>query len=271
MNKFYKYEDKKGYHEIVDDKSGLDIIRFGIIKLGHSESVNLLSGDYEIGLVLLSGKCDIECDGKTFKDLSRKDVFSEKPVAVYIPLNSRYSIKAENVNGCEIAVCKVKTSKRFQPFLISKEDVVGVHRGQLNWQRDVNDIITYKYEGKVDKIVLGETLSCSGQWSSYPPHKHDKDNMPFETNMEEVYHFKVNPSQGFGVQILYNDDLSIDECYSIRNGDSAAIKEGYHPVASAPGYQVYYLWVMAGFNGRMLTPCDDPKHSWIKSVETMIK
>ena len=151
------------------------------------------------------------------------------------------------------------------------EEVVTEHRGQLNWQRDVNDIITTKFEGKVDKIVLGETYGCPGQWSSYPSHKHDTDNLPYEVNMEEIYHFRVNPSQGFGIQVMYNDDFSLNESYMVRNGDSIAIKEGYHPVAAAPGYSIYYLWVMAGKSGRKLTPSDDPKHAWVKAVENMVK
>ena len=125
-------------------------------------------------------------------------------------------------------------------------------------------------KGKVDRIVLGETYSMPGQWSSYPSHKHDTDNLPFEVNMEEIYHFKVNPGQGFGIQVMYSDDMSLRESYIIKNGDSVAIKNGYHPVAAAPGYQVYYLWVMAGVDTRQLTPCDDPDHAWVKAVEKMV-
>lgn len=88
--------------------------------------------------------------------------------------------------------------------------------------------------------------------------------------MEEVYHFKVDPIQGFGIQVMYNNDFSLNESYLVRNGDTIGIEEGYHPVAAAPGYQVYYLWVMAGNSVRLLTPCDDPKYAWIKAVEKMV-
>lgn len=167
--------------------------------------------------------------------------------------------------------CKVKADKKYEPFVIELEEVTTEHRGQLNWQRDVNDIIIAQYEGRVDKIVLGETYGCPGQWSSYPSHKHDTDNMPYEVNMEEIYHFKVNPAQGFGIQVMYNDDMSLNESYMVRNDDTIVIKEGYHPVAAAPGYSIYYLWVMASKSGRKLTPCDDPKHAWVKAVENMVK
>jgi 5-deoxy-glucuronate isomerase len=170
----------------------------------------------------------------------------------------------------EVAVCKVKADKKYEPFAIYPHQVSTANRGRLNWQRKVVDIITNKYEGKVDKIVLGETYNKPGQWSGYPPHKHDADNLPFETAMEEVYHFRVNPGQGFGIQVIYNDQFTINECHIVRDKDSTAIKNGYHPVASAPGYQVYYLWVMAGKTGRGLAPKDDAKHAWIKAVEQML-
>lgn len=271
VKRFYKYQEKHGYSEVVDESSGLDFIRFGLIRLNNGESLSLKSEKYEIALVILSGKCNADCNGTKFNGIgSRKDVFSGKASTVYVPVESSYTVTAVGEGLLEIGVCKVKAEKKYEPFVVKPDEVVTAHRGKLNWQRDVNDIITGKFEGKVDRIVLGETYSCPGQWSSYPSHKHDRDNMPYEVNMEEVYHFKVNPSQGFGIQIMYNDDLSLDESYTIRNGDSAAIKEGYHPVAAAPGYQVYYLWVMAGNSGRALTPFDDPKHSWVKAVEAMV-
>ena len=197
-------------------------------------------------------------------------MFDGKPTTVYVPRDSKYEVTATGSMMLEIGVCKVKARKKYEAFVIDANDVTTEHRGKLNWQRDVNDIITSKYEGKVDRIVLGETYSMPGQWSSYPSHKHDTDNLPFEVNMEEIYHFKVNPGQGFGIQVMYSDDMSLRESYIIKNGDSVAIKNGYHPVAAAPGYQVYYLWVMAGADTRQLTPCDDPNHAWVKAVEKMV-
>ncbi|HYH02441.1 MAG TPA: 5-deoxy-glucuronate isomerase [Bacillota bacterium] len=211
----------------------------------------------------------MECAGQRFENLCRKDVFSANPVSIYIPIACDYQVTA--LSRVEIAVCKVKAEKQYAPFLVRADEVISNQRGQLNWRREVKDIITYKYEGRVDRIVLGETFGYPGQWSSYPSHKHDRDHLPDEVNMEEVYHFRINPKQGFGVQVLYNDDLSLNECYAVRNGDTIAIKEGYHPVAAAPGYQVYYLWVMAGTSGRTLTPNDDPLHAWVKAVEPMVR
>lgn len=272
MNRhFYGFQDKRGYFDIIKDDTALKLINFGLIRLKRGEEVELESGPFEIGLVILSGECDVRCEGENFRGLGdRKDVFSGKPTTVYIPRDSSYRVAAVGDGLMEAAVCKVRADKKYQPFVVTPDEVIRVHRGKLNWQRDVNDIITYRYEGKVDRIVLGETYGLPGQWSSYPSHKHDRDDPPEEVNMEEVYHFKVNPPQGFGIQVMYNDDFSLNESYIVRNGDTIAIEQGYHPVAAAPGYQIYYLWVMAGNSGRTLTPHDDPKHAWLRAVEAMV-
>lgn len=270
MERFYKYQPKSGYSEVVGDSSGLELIRFGLITLDPGDSVVLSSGEYEIGLVLLAGACNIACEGESFTGLTRSGVFTAKPTTVYIPRDSKYEVKAHGHGRLEIGVCKAKAERKFKPFLVRPEETVTAHRGQLNWKRDVVDILTGNAEGRVDKIVLGETFGFPGQWSSYPSHKHDRDNPPVEVFMEEIYHFRVNPPQGFGVQIIYSDDLATDESYVVRNGDSVAIASGYHPVAAAPGYQIYYLWTMAGRSGRVLTPYDDPKHVWLRAVEKMV-
>lgn len=272
MKYFYEQKKQKGYNAIVGEESQLELLKFSTVTLEKGESVELESGEYEIGAVILSGKCTIVCDEHKFENIgNRKDVFSGKPTTVYIPRDSKYTVTAVGEGTFELGLCMVKADKKYEPFLVTAEEVASAHRGALNWQRDVNDIITSKYEGKVDKIVLGETYGCPGQWSSYPSHKHDVDNLPHEVNMEEIYHFKLNPIQGFGIQVMYNDDFTLNESFIVRDGDSIAIKKGYHPVASAPGYSIYYLWVMAGNSGRILTPCDDPKHTWVKSVEAMVK
>lgn len=271
MKRFYERQDFNGYKEIITKEAELEVIGLDMIRLEPSEKIELNSGEYELGLVILSGVCSIKADELNAENIgTRRNVFDGKPTTVYVPRDTDYIVVAGGYDTLEVAVCKVKADKKYKPFIVMPDDIVTEHRGKLNWQRDVNDIITSKYEGKVDKIVLGETYGCAGQWSSYPSHKHDTDNMPYEVNMEEIYHFKVNPSQGFGIQVMYSDDMSLKESYIVRDGDSVAIKNGYHPVAAAPGYSVYYLWVMAGNSGRKLTPCDDPKHAWVKAVEKMV-
>ena len=105
-------------------------------------------------------------------------------------------------------------------------------------------------------------MNRPGQWSSYPPHKHDTEIPGVETRLEEIYFYKVNPKQGFGYQRIYTGDRALDLAVTVENDDLVMIPKGYHPVAAAPGYSVYYLWALAGPERRM-TPHDDPQHEWV--------
>jgi 5-deoxy-glucuronate isomerase len=118
-------------------------------------------------------------------------------------------------------------------------------------------------------LIVGETINPPGNWSSSPPHKHDVDDLPMESKLEEVYFYKLKPQQGFGLQRIYSDDGDLDEAYVIRDGDTVAFPRGYHPVVAAPGYQLYYLWVLAG-EKRIMCPNDDPDHAWVKDTEPII-
>ena len=169
MRRFYEGNDNKGYQEVVDKESGLELIGFDLIRLEPGENAVYESEEYEIGLVILQGTCSVKVDDVTFDKLgSRRSVFDGKPTTVYVPRDSKYEVTATGSMMLEIGVCKVKARKKYEAFVIDAGDVTTEHRGKLNWQRDVNDIITSKYEGKVDRIVLGETYSMPGQWSSYP-------------------------------------------------------------------------------------------------------
>jgi 5-deoxy-glucuronate isomerase len=269
---FRKYQSYKGYRQIFKCGEVTEYTGLAMLNLAGNESYKGESRNEELALVILSGKCKISVNDSTFDDLgSRKDVFSGRATTVYVPINSSYTVTEIQGTNTEIAVVSVLAEKEFKPFVVKPEDVVVAHRGILNWQRDVHDILTDNADGRVDRIVLGETFSCPGQWSSYPSHKHDTYNPPVEAKLDEVYLFKVNPAEGFGVQVMYNDDLSLREAYIIKDGDAVGLPVGYHPVVSAPGYSVYYLWVMGGKHGRTLIPHDDPKMAWMQKIPAMLK
>lgn len=263
----YKYELSNGYTEIFRrGEYGLKFISFGILRLDDRQDFAENSGNEEVALVILSGKCSIKAGSYNYPSLgNRASVFAGKAYGVYIPCNTDYSIIGESQT--EIAICKTPSELSSYPALINPDNVIVRNVGQHNWKRYVHDIIDMRINAS--KIVVGETFNPPGNWSSYPPHRHDFDNLPEESEQEEVYFFKVEPSQGFGIQRIYMDDLSIDEVYTIRNNTAIAIPKGYHPVAAAPGYQVYYLWILAG-EKRILKPKDDPAHAWIRSCETII-
>jgi len=263
MSRFIKAAEQKGYQDIFgEDYERLNYLAFGKVCLEKGESFAADTNDYETALVILSGVAAITAGEQKWTQLGgRKNVFEGKATTVYVPCQSRYQIEAET--DVQIAVCKVKAEEIFEPFVVTPDEVVTHIRGEQQWNRKVYDIIADNGDGKVHRIVLGETINQPGQWSGYPPHKHDGEHFPEEPNLEEIYHYQVNPEQGFGVQHHYTKDLSIDDAYTIRHGASFAVEKGYHPVGGAGGYEVYYLWFMAGETGRKLNPYEDPDHKWL--------
>ncbi|WP_134698775.1 5-deoxy-glucuronate isomerase [Ammoniphilus sp. YIM 78166] len=265
MQRYYKATQVEGYQDIIrEDDHVLTYLALSKVSLKQGQSCESQTNGYETALVILKGKATVTAEGQQWINLGgRSSVFEGKATTVYVPCQSAYQIVAET--DVEIAVCKVKAEEKFAPFVVTPEEVVVHQRGKAQWTREVHDIIADNADHRVHRMVLGETFNAPGQWSGYPPHKHDGEFAPEEPNLEEIYYYQVNPEQGFGVQLHYTKDLSIDEAHIIRHGDSFAIDRGYHPVVSAGGYQVYYLWFMAGETGRKLKPYEDPDHKWLNN------
>jgi len=266
MERFIKGKEEQGFQEIfTEDNELLKYLAFAKLSLKQGDCYENQTNGYETALVILSGKATIAAESEKWSNLGgRNNVFQGKATTVFIPCRSAYQISAES--DVEIAVCKVKAEVKFKPFVVSPEEVVIHKRGKAQWNREVHDILADNAENRVHRIVLGETFSKPGEWSGYPPHKHDGEFAPEEPNFEEIYYYQVNPKAGFGVQLHYTKDQLIDEAHIIRHGDSFAIDKGYHPVAAAGGYQVYYLWFMAGDTGRVLKPYEDPEHKWLNNI-----
>jgi 5-deoxy-glucuronate isomerase len=272
MGIFYPSAAKHGYNDVVPLQKATKYTGFGLVNLAVGESYQASTAKEEIVLVVLSGKCRIEVQDQVYERVgSRKDVFSGKASGAYVPVHSSYKITAAHGEKAEVAVLAAYAERAFPPFELKPADVVSEKRGFLNFQRDVHNVVIEQFEGRVDNIVVGETIVIPGNWSGYPSHKHDRYAPPDETAMEEIYHFRFKPDDGFGLQVIYNDDLSIRESYILKDGDSVFIPEGYHPIVAAPGYQLYYLWVMAGPFGRTLIPFDDPKLGWLNNVKPLLK
>ncbi len=254
-----KYHPKNGFVSLIDEKNvHLRNIQFGIISIKNTHNSKRLP-KIETVLIILSGKCSIEANGNKWVSIGeRKSVFDGKAYGVYIPPDTQYRV--ETSEWVEIAACMAPSSIKIKPKLITPSEVRVNVVGKDNWERHVHDIVKENVEA--DKLVVGETFNPPGNWSSYPPHKHD-ENSEQEAKMEEIYFFKIQPKSGFGFQRLYTKDGSINETYTLENNDLVIIPKGYHPVVAAPGYQLYYLWVLAG-ESRVLKPNDDSNHGWIK-------
>jgi len=255
------YNIEEGIINIVPiKKSILKYIGFGILKLKKGNSYNLVEKNVETVAVILYGKCSIKLNKISNEYICyRNNIFEEKATAVYIPRNEEFIIKA--IEDCEIALCYARSSKNKKPFIVNPRDIKERSIGSDNFKRIARDIISE--DNDVDRLYLGETISVDGNWSSFPPHKHDRDAFPIESKLEEIYHFRFYPPQGFCIQRIYTKDLNIDETYLIRNYDSIIIPKGYHPVVGCPGYKLYYLWLLGG-RKRQYMLYEDEEHAWIK-------
>jgi 5-deoxy-glucuronate isomerase len=261
MNLKKHYDIKEGYTELFSSGDGISKnIDLGIISLNKTERYKSKSNSKEIVLIIISGKCSVKVGDKQFNSIGkRKNVFEGRAFGIYIPPEHIFEIVREE--SCEIAVCGTHSDRKdIKPYIIMPEENIVRKVGRENWQRDVIDIVGPFVESQ--HFLIGETINLPGNWSSYPPHKHEIDDPPVESLHEEVYFFKINPPQGFGLQRVYTDDGELDETYTIMNNDAVFLPRGYHPVASAGGYSVYYLWVLVG-DKRKVIPHDDPNHAWL--------
>lgn len=208
----------------------------------------------ETVLVLQEGKGTLTAGGKTWQ-VSRSGVFKERATALLLPPGVEVTITAES--PFEAVLVSTPAPAGGEPILLAPDAVVVNQRGRGTYSREVHDIFVRDPHGR--RLMVGETFNPPGNWSSYPPHKHDgRDGEPV---LEEVYHFRLDPPQGFGHQMLYtNDGESVT--HAVRDGDAVLLPYGYHPVAAPPGYKLYYLWAMAG-EERKLALHEDPAHKWI--------
>ena len=266
MSLLFRLAPQDGYTTVIPrEQTGLEFLEFGLLRLGADTEWKGETGDSEAALVVLGGRCDIEAAGQRWAGLGeRGDVFDRKATAVYLPAGSAFSVRAGSSVGVQIGVCKALAQPGGSPAVVGPEDVKSRTVGAHNWRREVQDIIGANVPAQ--RLLVGETYNEPGAWSSYPPHKHDVASLPDEVKLEEIYYFRVAPPAGFGIQRIYTGDGAMDEVYAIRDGDTVVIPRGYHPVAAAPGYRVYYLWMLAGPE-RIMRPRDDPAHAWVHTLE----
>lgn len=214
---------------------------------------------HETALVILAGRCDIAAGERRWTGLGeRRDVFSGRATAVFVPTGTPYEIEADA--GVEIALCRAVAPVGGEPFVVRPEETRARLVGRDTWRREVVDIIGEAQPAQ--RLVLGETYNEPGGWSSYVPHKHDVDAPPDEARMQEIYHYRLQPGQGFGLQRIYSPESDLDVAFAVQEGDSAFIPFGYHPVVAAGGYRLYYLWFLGG-TGRTLRPREDERHRWV--------
>ena len=229
---------------ITPESAGWTYVGFDLWKLPASEVASGETGEREVCLVFVTGMGSVTAGGQDLGVLGdRSTPFEGKPWSVYVPQGSSWSVRAES--AVELAVCSAPGLGGGLPVrVIRPDDVSQEVRGKGSNTRHVTNILP---EGEpADSLLVVEVITPAGNTSSYPPHKHDQDDLPSESYLEETYYHRLNPPQGFGFQRVYTDDRSLDEAMAIEDGDVVMVPKGYHPCATCHGYDLYYLNVMAG-------------------------
>jgi 5-deoxy-glucuronate isomerase len=259
--------------EVTPELAGWDYIHFQLHRLDAQGSWTFADGDHEMAIVLLSGHIRVESDRGQWSHIGERDsVFHGLPYALYLPRHTSLTVHAET--ACEYAVALAPTDQDHQPLLVTPGDIEIEIRGGDQATRQINNIIPPGFP--CHRLVVVEVYTPGGNWSSYPPHKHDVHKTDhagnlLEADLEEVYFYKLDRPEGFAFQRIYTAPESplqragfpIDAVLLARNNDVVLVPEGYHPVSSPPGYTTYYLNVLAG-SAQSLANSEDQRYSWVK-------
>ncbi|HET7744896.1 MAG TPA: 5-deoxy-glucuronate isomerase [Gaiellaceae bacterium] len=258
---------------VTPESAGWELCGLRVIRLSAGESRVLDTDRDEVALLPLSGSSVVvEVDGQRLELEGRRSVFARVTDWAYVPMDAQ--ARLTSAAGCELAVASARATRRLEPVAVAAEDVAVETRGSGNATRQVVNFLTPDAFEGADKLICCELFTPDGNWSSYPPHKHD-DTEGSPVWNEEIYYFRIGRAgsvdyapQGYGIHRTYTHDGSIDATVTVRDGDVFLVPRGYHgPCAAASGYPMYYLNVMAGPEpGRRMEFVDDPSQAWIRET-----
>jgi 5-deoxy-glucuronate isomerase len=260
------------FAHVTAQEAGWQYLNMAARRMGKGETWTANTGDYEYAHVILGGCCNIHTSEGDFSQVGRRpNVFSGMPYAVYLSHDTDFEIEALT-DGFEVASCWVETDEDHPAQLVTPADSQIELRGGNNASRQINSIIPPGFD--CHRIVAVEVYTPGGNWSSYPPHKHDvhredEHGNVIEADLEEIYFYKLDRAEGYAYQRVYNDTRSINAVMMAQNHDMVLVPEGYHPVVSAHGYTTYYLNFLAG-SAQSLANVDDPAYAWVKANWTGI-
>jgi 5-deoxy-glucuronate isomerase len=244
-----------------------------VVELAPGDTRAISTGSDEVIVLPLAGSCVVECGRRRFELTGRSDVFSRVSDFAYIPIDTE--MRVSSVGGGRFALPSARATRQLDPAYGAAEAVPVETRGAGQATRQLNNFCAPE-ACTTDKLIAVECLTPAGNWSSYPPHKHDEATEG-EAILEELYYFEMASvrvgagsrrlGRGWALHRLYTMDGEIDLCEEVRQGDTILIPRGYHgPSAAAPGYDLYYLNVLAGpADDRTMAFCDDPAHHWIRA------
>jgi len=248
-------------HDITPDSAGWGYVGFGLYRLSAGQGASEVTGDREAILVLVEGKARIAAAGHDFGELGqRMTVWDQTPPhAVYVPGSSDWT--AEATTDCTLAICTAPAQGTYPAARIGPEGIDRVTRGKGANTRYIHPIAMEERD-VAGSLLVTEVYTPAGNWSSYPPHRHDEDDFPAMTYLEETYYHRLNPAQGYGHQRVFTEDGSLDETMTVHDHDVVLVPKGHHPCGAPYGYDMYYLNVMAG-PLRKWRFRNHPDHDWI--------
>ncbi|AEI96016.1 5-deoxy-glucuronate isomerase [Roseobacter litoralis] len=248
-------------HDITPERAGWGYVGFGLYHLSHGETAAEETGDREVIIVLVEGKARLSVAGSDFGEMGERMLVFDRtpPHCIYVPGKSDWTATA--TTDCVVAICSAPCIADYPAARLGPEGIELTPRGKRQNTRFINNIAM---EGRdvASSLLVTEVFTPAGNWSSYPSHRHDEDDYPRMTYLEETYYHRLNPAQGFGVQRVYTDDRSLDETMAVSDGDVVCVPRGHHPCGAPYGYDMYYLNVMAGPLRKWRFE-NDPDHDWI--------
>jgi 5-deoxy-glucuronate isomerase len=240
--------------------AGWGYVGFEVLVLDAGRTAQRGTEGRELCVVVVAGRCVVRSAHGEWELGGRPDPWSGPPEAGYLPPGSCVEIAGVGDGPAEVALCWAPANGG-APARVLRADEVDVQvRGHGSFERRIHNILMG--DSPADSLLVTEVITPGGHWSSYPPHKHDRDAMPDESFLEETYYHRVAPAHGFGMQRVYTGDGALDESVAVRDRDTVLVPRGYHTVSAPPGYDLYYLNVMAGPT-RAWAIANDPDHEWM--------
>lgn len=232
-------------HQITPETAGWRYVGFALYHLRAGDSATEFTGSNEVILVLVEGKAQILGDGQDWGVLGQRMSVFEKtaPHCLYLPNGTKWTANAET--DCVIAVCSAPGKGGHEARRIGPDGIALTERGRGTNTRMINNIAMEDAD-YADSLLVTEVFTPPGHWSSYPSHRHDEDDFPRITYLEETYYHRLNPASGFGIQRVYTDDGQLNETMAVADGDVVLVPRGHHPCGAPYGFEMYYLNVMAG-------------------------
>ena len=232
-------------HDITPQSAEWGYVGFTLYDLQPGETAAAQTGDREVILVVVEGKAKVYAAGADWGEMGeRMSVFEKTPPhCLYVPNGSEWSVEA--MTPAKVAICSAPGKGNYPAQRLGPEGIELTQRGKGQNTRFINNIAM---EGRdvADSLLVTEVFTPAGNWSSYPSHRHDEDDFPRITYLEETYYHRINPADGFGIQRVYTDDGSLDETMAVSDGDVVLVPKGHHPCGAPYGFEMYYLNVMAG-------------------------